>query len=76
MTDEQDIDIALLKQRLETQEETVKTLEATVQELRDGKLRIEGGKWVLWTLGSIIIGAAVIWGAFSKSSPLQLLLHG
>lgn len=54
MTDEQDVSIALLQQRLVEAEARIKEISDVAYSLRDDRLRIEGGKWVLWWLGGII----------------------
>jgi len=78
VTDEQDISIALLQQRLAQLEDVVRTQASTLQELRDDRIRIEGGRWVLWFLGGLIMAALTVWYNIVNSTPLQRILgvHG
>jgi hypothetical protein len=78
MVDEQDVTIATLQLRLKTAEETLARVEAVAYSLRDDRLRIEGGKWVLWCLGGLFFAMATLWYSLTNSPSLQrfLGLHG
>ena len=75
MTDEQDVSIALLKQRLEEAEKKLAEISDVAYSLRDDRLRIEGGKWVLWWLGGLFMTVAALWYYFSGLAPFHRF-HG
>ncbi|MDE2343604.1 MAG: hypothetical protein KGL63_09490 [Betaproteobacteria bacterium] len=58
MTDDQDVSIAILQQRLAEAEKRITEISNVAYALRDDRLRIEGGKWVLWVLGSVVMAIA------------------
>lgn len=78
MTDEQDVNIALLQQRLERAESELSEVKTITFSLRDDRLRIEGGKWVLWFLGGLVLALTTIWFSLVNSTPIQKLIsvHG
>ena len=78
MTDEQDVSIALLQQRLARAEAELSEVKTIAFSLRDDRLRIEGGKWVLWFLGGLFVAIVTLWYSIINSTPLQKLvgIHG
>ena len=58
MTGEQDVSIAVLQQRLAEAEARIREISEVAYSLRDDRLRIDGGKWVLWWLGGIFMSLA------------------
>jgi hypothetical protein len=76
--DQQDVPLAVLRERVRVLDETVGNMGRYLQKLRDDKMRIEGGKWLLWVIGSAIIGAAGIFYSVSNSPDLRAFFwaHG
>lgn len=65
MTDEQDVSIAILQQRLAEAEARIREISDVAYSLRDDRLRIDGGKWVLWWLGGLFMAISAIAYYFS-----------
>jgi hypothetical protein len=75
MTDEQDVTIAVLNERLQSALKRLDKVEATAQSLNNDRMRIEGGKWVLWVLGGLVVGGATLWYSLTNSPSIARVFH-
>lgn len=78
MTDEQDVSIAVMKLQLAAVENELDEVKKIAYSLRDDRLRIEGGRLVLWFLGGLVLAAIGAWYSVTNSTPIQRFfgIHG
>lgn len=75
MTDQQDVSIGILEHRVDEQAAQIAQLTQIVKELRDGSLKIEGGKLVLYFIGGLLVTLATAWYGVITSPAVQRILR-
>jgi hypothetical protein len=71
MSDDQDVPMPVLQERVRVLTQSMAEMEQGLQQLRGDKLRIEGGKWVLWVMGGILVAGTGIYYSLSNSPGLR-----
>ena len=69
------ISIAKLQVLLEAAQGDIKILEAQIEDLRADKYRIQGGKAVLWFIGSVVFALSAIFYNIHIPAGVKSIFH-